>query len=100
MNSKPKLRTYQLYKGDFKTSNYVAKIINRYDRSLMAKFRLLQLRIETGRYTNLKLEEHICLICNMNQLEDEINFLCNCTKYVDIRKDLFDKAKSISYEFF
>ena len=72
-----------------------------YSRSLIAKFRtgIMQLRIETGRYTNLKIEERICLICNANEVEDEIHFLCHCNKYKELRKSLFNKTKNCSPNF-
>lgn len=64
-------------------SEYVVKTINKSNRSLMAKFRtgILQLGIETGRYTNLKPEERVCQICNEGFIEDELHFLCVCSKY-------------------
>ncbi len=43
--------------------------MSRSERSLQAQFRVgvLPLRIETGRYCNLKLEERICELCADNQ---------------------------------
>ena len=68
--------------------------INRYDRSLFAKFRcgILQLRIETGRFNNTKLEERTCELCNSQEIEDELHFLCVCVTYEDLRVALFNKV--------
>ena len=53
--SKPKLRTYILFKETFTTEKYVQVPISRRQRSLIAQLRLgiLQLKIETGRYRML-----------------------------------------------
>jgi len=64
--SKPKLRTYKTFKNDCNTTDYVKSCMNRYERSLLAKFRcgILQLKIETGRFNQTKLEDRLCDICN------------------------------------
>ena len=42
---------------------------------------ILPLRIETGRYTNLQVNERICLLCQQNCVEDEAHFLFECDLY-------------------
>jgi len=68
--------------------------MNRYERSLLAKFRcgILQLKIETGRFNQTKLEDRLCDICNNDEIEDEYHFLCNCAKYSSLRASLFRKV--------
>ena len=88
---KPKLRTYRLFKNEFKTSNSVF-ICNRAKRSLLSKFRtgILPLRIETGRwYQGTNLEERVCEVCGSGEVEDEIHFLLKCNVYEDFRIILF-----------
>ena len=94
VNNKPKLRTFQKFKSDFETSDFVKHHLSRYDRSILAKFRsgILQLRVETGRYTQLKLEDRTCQICNTVAIEDEFHFLCVCPKYNNLRDSLFQAA--------
>ena len=94
VDKKPKLRTFKTFKKDFRTSDYIKWSINRYDRSLFAKFRcgILQLRIETGRFNNTKLEDRTCELCNDLAIEDELHFLCVCELYKDIRVPLLNKA--------
>ena len=94
VDKKPKLRTFKTFKKDFQTSDYIKWSINRFDRSLFAKFRcgILQLRIETGRFNNTKLEDRICELCNALAIEDEFHFLCVCELYKDPRITLFNKA--------
>ena len=91
---KPKLRTFKTFKTDCNTSEYVKWSMNRYDRSLLAKFRcgILQLRIETGRFNNTKLEERTCEICESTQIEDEFHFLCVCNAYEQLRTDMFTRT--------
>jgi hypothetical protein len=49
------------------------------------RFGILQLRIETGRFSSTPLEERTCEICNQNVVEDETHFLFNCEKYNHLR---------------
>ena len=45
------------------------------------RFGILPLRVETGRFTNLDLENRTCLLCNREEVEDECHFLFACPKY-------------------
>ena len=91
VNNKPKLRTYKTFKTSFETSEYMKWNSEKSDRSLLAQFMcgILQLRVESGRFINLKLNERICQLCDLNCLEDEFHFLCICPVYSDLRKDLY-----------
>ena len=94
VDQKPKLRTYKLFKNEFKTSNSVF-INNRSKRSLLSRFRLgiLALRIETGRwYQGIDANLRLCKICNNGEVEDEQHFLMRCNVYNDFRQSLFDKC--------
>ncbi len=55
----------------------------KYDRSLISQLRLgiLPLRIETGRYSNLREADRICQLCSANQVENESHFLFQCELY-------------------
>lgn len=100
--SKPKLRSYRKYKLNFETEPYVSCYLSRYQRSLLAKFRLgiLPLRIETGRFNlktdpitgkmrSLHINERVCQMCDLNVIEDEEHFLLKCPCYEEIRKQLY-----------
>ena len=41
----------------------------------------LPLHIETGRYVGKKLEDRICPVCCMQQVESEYHFVFHCMKY-------------------
>lgn len=60
----------------------------------MAKFRtgILQLRIETGRFNQTKVEDRICQLCDTSEIEDEQHFLCSCPLYNEHRQCLFASA--------
>ena len=65
--------------------------LTRSQRSIVAQFRsgTLPLRIETGRFTGLKIEERLCLICKDNiSIETETHFLLECSHYTKER-DIF-----------
>ena len=46
------------------------------------------LRVETGRWNNLKREERICKQCEEKEVEDEEHFLLRCGSLVEKRKEL------------
>ena len=61
-------------------------------RSAFAKFRcgVAPIRIETGPYEGLSIEERICPFCS--DIEDEKHVLLECRVYNDLRTSLLDKA--------
>ena len=71
--------------------------MNRKHRSAFAKFRcgVAPLKIETGRYTNLHLEERVCFNCH-TEIEDEMHVLINCPLYTCEREELFLIASYIN----
>jgi hypothetical protein len=60
-------------------------------RSAYAKFRygVAPLRIETGRYKRLQINEHTCFHC-VNEVESEEHVLLSCPVYSDLREQLFE----------
>ncbi len=82
VESKPKLRTYRLFKTDLVPEPYVTCFMNRYQRSTFAKFRcgILPIQLELGRFRGQKVDERICPICN-NAVETEIHFMLDCPSY-------------------
>ncbi len=96
LQTKPKLRTYIKYKCNLEVTDYVKQMTNKFERSLLAKFRcgILQLSIETGRYTNVKLDEHKCTMCDNDEIEDELHFLCKCPYYSEYRDSLYEYVEN------
>ena len=95
--SKPKLRTYALFKINIKTELYVSLLIPKCKRSIFWQFRsgILPLAIETGRYRNVPTDERLCEICNLNLVEDEIHFPCFCPGYQELRTELYQNVLSL-----
>ena len=94
-----KLRTYRTFKHEFKTEEYCKLILPPSHRSALCKFRcgVAPIRIETGRFENLKLNERKCPFCSA--VEDESHVLLECNVYNDLRTNLFSKAVEIKPNF-
>ena len=63
------------------------------------------LRVETGRYDKIPLDERICPLCSGNKIKDEIHLLLDCQRYSSMR-DIFlskietkiDDIRKVSHE--
>lgn len=95
-----KLRTYRRFKDCFRTEAYVMAVMSRSHRSALACFRCgtAPLKIETGRYEGLPVEQRTCLFCD-GSVEDEQHVLIACPLYNDIREDLFTSTELLCPEF-
>ena len=60
----------------FNTDDYVKHCHNRHKSSIFAQCRcgILPIKLETGRYANLPIGEHLCAICNIDAIESDMNF--------------------------
>ena len=96
-----KLRTYKLFKNLFQTEEYCKIILPPSHRSAFAKFRcgVAPLRLETGRYEGLPVDERKCPFCRVH-VEDEKHVLLQCEKYDTIRENLFQKAVTVRRNFY
>ena len=95
-----KLRKYRTFKNEYKTEDYLSIPLSKKYRSSFTKFRsgVAPIRVETGRYENLKLEERICPICKTG-VEDEFHVLFTCSAYDNFRNCLFNHVKCFVPEF-
>jgi exonuclease III len=93
----PKLRTYKLFKLDYRLEPYLSLNLSRKNCSKISRFRMSshKLRIETGRHENPKIpdEERFCLKCNTNEIEDEIHCLLLCPQHALYRDNLIHVAR-------
>ena len=96
-----KLRLYRVYKDKIKTEQYVLQNMPKHYRKSLAKFRsgTLQIRVETGRYENVPLQDRICKFCSSGSIEDEQHVLIDCELYNDLRYKLFQQMKDLDKEF-
>ena len=101
IHTKPKLRSYIKFKRDIQTEYYIECNLHKNVRSMIGqlRFRILTLHLETGRYYRKKVEERICQVCTLDEVEDEQHFLCQCTAYDNIRKEFYDYVQSINDNF-
>ena len=93
-NGKNKLRTYCTLKSTFCSEKYVYNILPKSHRGALAQFRsgTAPIRLETGRYEGLPVEERICFVCK-NCVESELHVLIECPLYNEIRSLLFSKLQ-------
>ena len=52
------------------------------------------LLIETGRYSGVPCENRKCIYCDMDDIEDELHFVCICTKYTMLRNTYISRYYS------
>ena len=96
-----KLRTYKLLKREFGTSPYVKDHhLTRAQRSALAKFRcgVAPLRLETGRFEGLPVEERLCPLC-MLEPETEVHCFIKCHAFDAHRTNVFNAATVINNDF-
>ena len=95
-----KLKTYKLFKDTYEVEAYVKTVMPRCHRSALARFRcgVASIRVETGRYERLPLDERLCPFCNA-EIEDELHVLTIGLLYTDFRDELYTKTRGRSQEF-
>lgn len=99
IDQKVKLRTYRTFCVGLTPSAHVKCNMNKSTRSLLSQLRcgILHLRIETGRFNRELLQDRICRMCNLNQVESETHFIFDCPAYVEDRRDLISALKLQSF---
>ncbi len=50
------------------------------------------MEIETGRYSNTPVQMRLCRNCDLGEIEDEMHFICNCSKFAPLRIELFNNV--------
>ena len=75
------------------TNHYCKIIMPKCHRSAFAKFRcgVAPLRLETGRYEGLPVNERMCPFCRV-YVENETHVIINCQTYECVRESLFQTA--------
>ena len=96
-NKNPKLRTYKLFKNDYRLEPYLNYNIPKSLFRSIARLRLSShnLNIELGRHRRpyVPPEDRICQKCDLNEVDDEVHCLIVCSKWNKIRADLFQTAQ-------
>ena len=96
IHNKPQLRTYVQIKDTFEPEPYVLSNISRQRRSLLAQIRLgiLPVKIETGRFRSLSVDQMICELCEMQKVENAIHFICECPLHNNLGKRYMNMRNS------
>ena len=91
-----KLRTYRTFKNNFSDEPNLSMNITLSQRRALASLRcgVAPLHIETGRYSQLSVDQRTCLICVSGSVETEKHFLMSCNFYADLWNELFIIAQS------
>ncbi len=93
------MQCYLSLKREYSTAEYLFTVSDKKLRSTLTRYRLSghKLMIETGRHrqTWLPPEQRLCSHCDLNQMETELHFLTECSKYTDIRTVYYDKIQQI-----
>ena len=97
--SNPSLRTYKLFKTDFKFETYLDVVKDNHYRYALMKLRTSSnsLEIERGRYNKTNIKERLCPYCM--RIDDEKHCILNCDAIVYERQCLFNKIR-IRYPIF
>ena len=88
----PILRTYNLFKPDFKFETYLEVVKDGRYRHTLTKFRTSSntLEIERGRHTNTEVNERLCAFCE--RMDDGKHFILYCEVIYHERQCLFEKV--------
>ena len=93
------MRFYKIFKTSFNRQKYLELIPDFQLRRCITKFRCSdhRLEIELGRHNNIKINEHICKICNA-ETETEEHFLRFCPTYDVIRFRYFGNLPTLQWK--
>ena len=87
-----KLRTYKIFgANNLEIKKYLTVPLRFKDRQRLTKFRCSDhnLEIEVGRHKGIEVNDRQCQICDLNRVEDEAHFLCECPAYAAHREVLY-----------
>lgn len=92
-----KLRTYHKIKKNYTSENYTYMRVAKDSIKHFCKLRISNhnLEIEKGRYKNIPANQRLCKYCQLNRIEDEMHFICDCVLYKEEREKLFANITSI-----
>ena len=76
-------------------------VMPRCHRSALAKFRCVvaPIRVETGRYERLPLDERLCPFC-IADIDDKLHVLTVCPMYTHFRDELYTRERSKDFNSF
>ena len=97
------MQCYLVLKREYSMAEYLYTVSDKKLRSTLTRYRLSghKLMIEMGRHrkTWLPPEQRLCSHCDLNQMETELHFLTECSKYQTIRYHYYPKINKIFPQF-
>ena len=86
MQISPKALSYRLFKSNFRFEKYL-DVLNDKNRFIFCRFRTSnhRLRIEVGRWTNIKRHNRLCQLCQSCEIGDEFHYVLQCPNFVTER---------------
>lgn len=89
VNNSRSLILYKSFKQSFELEHYLSVLPKKF-RIILSQLRLSahQLRIETGRYSQNRVDRalRLCTLCDRSDIEDEYHFVLICPVYIQIRQ--------------
>ena len=81
------LTCYREIKCTFDRADYLQVLENRKNRNVIAKLRLSshKLFVETGRHRQIPRQDRKCILCNIDDVEDEYHVILICPFYNNVR---------------
>jgi len=94
--SRPKLRTYFVIKHSYHTEKCVPLNLCRPEKSVCAQVRsdILPFAAETGHFHSVPKEDRKCLLCELDEGENEMHFIFHCSFYRHLWVQLFPKMSA------
>ena len=88
LNNFDYLRTYKILKDGKYVEPFTWNISNFLLRKYLTRFRCgyIDIHVNSGRINNINYEDRICKYCNLNDIDDEFQFLLRCAFHRDLRK--------------
>ncbi len=98
-----KLECYSALNREYTMASYLSTVSDVRLRKTLTMYRLSEhsLAVETGRrrQTWLSREDRLCSHCMLGEIETELHFLTECTKYLNIRDHYYPKINKIFPQF-
>ncbi len=98
-----KLECYSALNREYTMASYLSTVSDVRLRKTLTMYRLSEhsLAVETGRrrQTWLSHEDRICSQCMLGEIETELHFLTECTKYLNTRNHYYPKINKIFPQF-